>query len=120
MSRQMSQGENMPGQALREVCRINRAQLDALIEKQQAAEKAVVAHETFAQSVLADIIKLAGAIDTDGGRGEMRRVRILRCRCDADSASDENSNGEKSVMVVRTVMTRRMRDESTIAGPNTT
>ncbi|OBT90107.1 hypothetical protein VE02_02540 [Pseudogymnoascus sp. 03VT05] len=53
--------------ALREVCRINRAQIDALIEKNQAAEKAAVAHETFAQDILEDIGKLVGAINTDEG-----------------------------------------------------
>lgn len=58
-------------QALHEVCRINRTQLDALIEAHRAAEDQAKTWDSFAKGILTEVKNVAEAVDkVDGGATE--------------------------------------------------
>ncbi|KFZ03766.1 hypothetical protein V502_10681 [Pseudogymnoascus sp. VKM F-4520 (FW-2644)] len=69
-------------QALHEFCRINRAQLDALVEERRLAQEKAEADKESINEVLTEVKRLSGAIDTaDGGATAKEVESAVRTGC---------------------------------------
>ncbi|OBT76335.1 hypothetical protein VF21_03580 [Pseudogymnoascus sp. 05NY08] len=86
-------------QAMHELCRLVRAELDALIKEHEAAREAAKAHETFAQDVLADIKKIGDAVGGDGGAATEREVQAaMKTACNLLHERLDKLDGKGGVM----------------------